>query len=1064
MRARLLLLVALALAGVAVPVVLAATPNHVAPAQRLDAKVLLLSADGTEPGFAAWKYELAREGVPYDAVVSYTGAAKTTTLTDALLADYGAQHAKYDAVILASGDLGHQVANPGGTTSYLSALTDAEWAALAKLERTFGVRQLSDYTAPGPAHGLVTSGGASQDGKSGTLTADGKAAFPYLKGSLPIPNDDPDVASSEAFGYAGTPVDPSTWQTLVAAPGGGAYLGIYTHPDDGREEMVMTVAGNENQSHVQLLRHGMLNWVTRGVFLGFQRNYLELQVDDLFLGDDAWDPATHTTNYDPAAASRMDAEDVARAVQWSKDRGVRLDFAFNGGGSALWMDQTGAGSDPLVSAIVANKSAFGFVNHTFDHPNLDCSSAAFIAKEINDNKAWAAAHGLPIDPTEVVTGEHSGLANSRPGNPGTIDPPSIDDVEATTGTTTAPAGTPGVPTGTYDYALSARSAAGESTASTVTGVAVGATGTLGNTVDVSFNAVCHAVSYQLYRRAATSGAWSLVGSLTRPGTAATDDGTNPITLTFHDDKADGTPGAPPAANGAALAAYPQNPNYLAGVTGAGVRFVATDASKTYPQDPANVAGAQWPLGATFTEGAAPATFQAVPRYPNNVYYNVSRQGQQLDEYNWIYVAPANGGGCVPIPDVTTCRTAPATWAEYVASENTIMFRHLMGNDPRPHFMHQSNLADYDPALPETDPNQGGVLYPMIDGLLGRYDATIDRAKAPLVQLTSAQVAATLSRQAAWAAHLAAGDVTAWLQDGRLHVKNAGGGPVEVPLTGTTFGDLYAGQRSGWKTIAPGAEEVLAPDEPVNTAAPVVDGTARAGERLTASAGRWTGTAPIDYGYQWQRCDGAGNACKNIAGATASAYGLGADDVGARLRVVVSAGNWIASVSQAPSKATGTIDKAPTPPGGTPTNNNNTNKNGGAGVKGQGKGDKKGSSPSAAAKLTLTKVAMSPKRFAVAHRVRPRGTRLDGSRISWRLSRAATVRLVVQRQVGGKGHRRWVTVGTIRRKAAKGTGVVRFTGRFKARPLAPRAYRLTVTATAGRQKAGPRRVAFRVVGG
>ena len=112
MRRRLVLLIALALIGVAVPVVLAATPDHVLPGQRLDAKVLLLSADGTEPGFAAWKYELTREGVPFDAVVSYTGAAKTSTLTDARLADYGAQHAKYDAVILATGDLGHQVANP----------------------------------------------------------------------------------------------------------------------------------------------------------------------------------------------------------------------------------------------------------------------------------------------------------------------------------------------------------------------------------------------------------------------------------------------------------------------------------------------------------------------------------------------------------------------------------------------------------------------------------------------------------------------------------------------------------------------------------------------------------------------------------------------------------------------------------------------------------------------------------------------------------------------------------------------------------------------------------------
>ena len=139
----------------------------------------------------------------------------------------------------------------------------------------------------------------------------------------------------------------------------------------------------------------------------------------------------------------------------------------------------------------------------------------------------------------------------------------------------------------------------------------------------------------------------------RPTTAPT-----PLTLTITDDQAAGTAGAPPTANGAALAPYAQNPNYLTGLLNAGVRFVATDASKTYPRDPANVAGTQWPLGATFTEGTPPASFQAVPRYPSNVYYNVSRQGQQLDEYNWIYVAPANGGGCVPIPEVTTCRTAP----------------------------------------------------------------------------------------------------------------------------------------------------------------------------------------------------------------------------------------------------------------------------------------------------------------------------------------------------------------------------------------------------------------------
>src|SRR5262249_39119543 len=156
--------------------------------------------------------------------------------------------------------------------------------------------------------------------------------------------------------------------------------------------------------------------------------------------------------------------------------------------------------------------------------------------------------------------------------------------------------------------------------------------------------------------------------------------------------------------------------------------------KGYPSVPTSITSPLIPAGASWEQGAA----RAVPRYPSNVYYNVSRQGQQLDEYNWIYVDPAFGGGCVPITGVTTCRTAPATWGEYVASETRVMFGHLTGNDPRPHFFHQSNLADYNPALPDTDPNQGGILYPVIDALVGRYEAAFDRARSPFVQLTQTQ--------------------------------------------------------------------------------------------------------------------------------------------------------------------------------------------------------------------------------------------------------------------------------------------------------------------------------------
>ena len=52
--------------------------------------------------------------------------------------------------------------------------------------------------------------------------------------------------------------------------------------------------------------------------------------------------------------------------------------------------------------------------------------------------------------------------------------------------------------------------------------------------------------------------------------------------------------------------------------------------------------------------------------------------------------------------------------------------------------------------------------------------------------------------------------------------------------------------------------------PANTTPPSVSGTPRDGETLTADEGTWTGTDPITYAYQWQRCDGNGLNCANLA--------------------------------------------------------------------------------------------------------------------------------------------------------------------------------------------------------
>ncbi|MGW7302510.1 MULTISPECIES: hypothetical protein [unclassified Streptomyces] len=233
--------------------------------------------------------------------------------------------------------------------------------------------------------------------------------------------------------------------------------------------------------------------------------------------------------------------------------------------------------------------------------------------------------------------------------------------------------------------------------------------------------------------------------------------------------------------------------------------------KTLPQQPAdnpNLAGALADNGVKWTasdnsrepEQRAVGGALTVPRHPMNVYYNTGTAAEMADEYNWIYTSRADGGSgiCEDNP-ASTCLDEPldpATgYAEYIVPQETrIALGHVVGNDPRPHYVHQSNLAEE------------RILYPVLNRILGDYRALF-ADNTPVQNLSQKAIGTELQRREAWRKAVANNKVTAY-RIGRTVTITAPSGtqiPVTAPegtrqqqLLGTTaFGTSYAGKRSAW---------------------------------------------------------------------------------------------------------------------------------------------------------------------------------------------------------------------------------------------------------------------------
>ena len=357
----------------------------------IDMNVLVITAGRTEADFPAITQALGNLGVPY----TVFDMNATPVLSAAQLSSNC--HGFFQGVILASG-------------GYIYGFSGGGAQNLADYERVFGIRQLNWYTYPDTNFGL-NNGPTPLDTTATplnvTYTAAAQTVFSYANAANPL-------TISNAFSYLSHPLGNAT--PLLVDASGNALAVLFTQ-FDGRQYLTLTFDSNQFLSHDLVLSYGLVNWVTQGLFLGERRTYMSPQVDDMFIDGADWLASTPcgTPVDNTGFIFRLGQPDLQAYIAWQQSKqaqpgtaGFQTTFAFNGSGAV-------AGTyvpDTLTPYAQANQGLFQWVNHTFDHTDLNTISYGDAVLEITKNNQTAVTLGLTNFSTQnMVTPGITGLTN-----------------------------------------------------------------------------------------------------------------------------------------------------------------------------------------------------------------------------------------------------------------------------------------------------------------------------------------------------------------------------------------------------------------------------------------------------------------------------------------------------------------------------------------------------------------------------------------------------------------------------------------------------------------------------
>jgi hypothetical protein len=697
-------------------------------------------------------------GIPYTVI-----DVGSSTFTQPTLSD-GNCHGYYQGIIYAFG-------NDIYTNSSL-------YTALTSYEITFGVRQLNWFTDPTTDFGLTASTGsvASTSTDTAYYQSAAKSVFYYANTANPI-------TISGAYIYltapaaAGTATGSTTVSQVTpllmdgSADNTGNTLSAITQFADGRQYLTQMFDSNPYLTHDLVLAYGLMNWVTKGVFLGDYHVYAAASADDNFISDSEWIPGTtclaNPQTLDrtaPDASSlpvfRADAADMTQLVTWQKTKQTdpllsqfQLTLAFNGVGT------TGDGDWTGLVAPITTTSASG-------------------------TTATIAATGFSGLVGQSVT--ISGTTNGGGVFNGTFP---ITSVTKCTAGSAAPCPTKGTSPGTEVFTVTLPSSA------TLVAAAEPSTAKASVTDDLvselsTFQQYFHWISHTYDHPTTLTGLCkSTATGATPQGTSCGDIYDNPPTddidleiltnLYIGTDGVSGvnldTGGLVTSGTVAPLVFTDFDPAAIVtpGITGLndlnvpgymyadGIRYAVTDTSVATTTDPPNNNGPNPSPNVGIVNSYETGIYE-VPRIPNDVYYNVANWADDQAEFDCVYsyyVSPTAPAGTTPAPDPPFNAYNAAQVLDFTSS--AFVTNMLMGNMD-PEMFHQPDLHFSDNYANLTSAAPSGTIPASVATFLtgqtthvsalltDTYDLTFSKYEAlyqlPVLSPTMAQTAALMQNR------------------------------------------------------------------------------------------------------------------------------------------------------------------------------------------------------------------------------------------------------------------------------------------------------------------------------